>query len=373
MNFPSEWIITANFAGAANGLFLSLVTLKIKTENSTANKFLAALLFVLTLVVGSSVLIYSKLYSSIPIILGLFLPFHYLIGPLFYFYISSLTQPGFRIKNKHLLHFTPFIICIASWIPFLFLETAEKLSLTAGYINHNLRNPEFTLRFVFRWTHILVYLFLSGLILIKHKRRIKDQHSSTNKIKLTWLRNLLLIFALILILSGLLYFVWNPKNNLFVFTRIFIFIEPFFVFYLGYKGLTQPHIMINGQVMNNKRKYSYSNLTKAEANLSLNKLLQYVKSEKPFIDPNLTLKDLARKTNIQQRYLSQIINEYMHQNFHDFINHYRIEFAAKMLCEEKAKSILDIAYDSGFNSKSSFNSEFKKNMYMTPSQYRKRV
>jgi AraC-like DNA-binding protein len=63
----------------------------------------------------------------------------------------------------------------------------------------------------------------------------------------------------------------------------------------------------------------------------------------------------------------------MHQNFHDFINHYRIEFAAKMLREDKEKSILDITYDSGFNSKSSFNSEFKKNIYMTPSQYRKKV
>lgn len=373
MNFPSEWIITANFAGAANGLFLSFVTLKIKTNNSTANKFLAALLFVLTLVVGSSVLIYSQLYSSIPFILGLFLPFHYLIGPLFYFYISSLTQPDFQIKNKHMLHLTPFLICIFSWIPFLFLETATKLSITAGYINHNLRNPEFTLRFALRWTHILVYLFLSGSILIKHKKRIKDQLSSTNKIKLTWLRNLLLFFTLILILSGFFYFIWDPKNNLFVFTRIIIFIEPFFVFYLGYKGLTQPYILINGQDINNKKKYSYSNLTKEEANQSLSRLLQYIKSEKPFIDPNLTLKDLGRKTNIQQRYLSQIINEYMHQNFHDFINHYRIEFAAKILREDKEKSILDIAYDSGFNSKSSFNSEFKKNMCMTPSQYRKRV
>ena len=372
MNFPSEWIITANFAGAANGLFLSLVTLKLKTNNSTANKLLAALLFVLTLVVGSSVLIFSKLYGAIPFILGIFLPVHYLIGPLFYFYISSLTQHDFQIKNKHILHFAPFFICIVSWIPFFFLETTAKLSITEGFITHNLKTFELTLRFVLRWTHLLIYLFLSASILIKHKKQIKDQHSTSNKMKLTWLRNLMLIFTLFIILSGLFYFTWDPKNNLFVFTRILIFIEPFFVFYLGYKGLTQPYILINGQEIN-KKKYSYSNLTKDDAKQFLNRLLQYIKSEKPFTDPNLTLKELARKINIQQRYLSQIINEYMHQNFHDFINHYRIEFAATMLSEEKEKSILDIAYDSGFNSKSSFNSEFKKNMHMTPSQYRKKV
>lgn len=183
----------------------------------------------------------------------------------------------------------------------------------------------------------------------------------------------MLFLTLFSILFGLFYFTWDPKNNLFVFTRILIFIEPFFVFYLGYKGLTQPYLLINSQEINNKKKYSYSNLTKEEAKQILNRLLQYIKSEKPFIDPNLTLKNLARKINIQQKYLSQIINEYMHQNFHDFINHYRIEFAAKMLREEKETSILDIAYDSGFNSKSSFNSEFKKNMNMTPSQYRNRV
>jgi len=373
VNFPSEWIITANFAGAANGLFLSLVTLKLKTNNLTANKLLAALLFVLTLVVGSSVLIFSKLYHAIPSILGIFLPFHYLIGPLFYFYISSLTQHDFRIKNKHILHFIPFFICIFSWIPFFFLEIAAKLTITESFIAHNLRTFELTLRFILRWTHILIYLFLSISILIKHKRQVKDQHSTANKMKLTWLRNLMLIFTLFIILSCLFYFTRDPKNNLFVFTRILIFIEPFFVFYLGYKGLTQSYILINDQEINNKKKYSYSNLTKEEAKQFLNILLQYIKNEKPFIDPNLTLKDLARKINMQQRYLSQIINEYMHQNFHDFINHYRIEFAAEMLSEDREKSILDIAYDSGFNSKSSFNSEFKKNMHMTPSQYRKRV
>jgi AraC-like DNA-binding protein len=325
------------------------------------------------MVVGSSVLVYSNIYTNIPFILGFFLPFHYLIGPLFYFYISALTKPDFKIKKRDILHFAPFFICVASWLPFFIFDTPAKLSIAEGFLNHNLKNSEFTVRFCLRWIHILIYLCFSCAILIKHKKRIKDQHSAINKIKLTWLRNLLIIFTLVLILSAVFYFTWNLRNNVFAFTRILIFIEPFFVFYLGYKGLTQPYILINEQEAINKKKYSYSNLTKNEASKSLNRLLLYLKSEKPFIDPNLTLKDLARKTNIQQRYLSQIINEYMHQNFHDFINHYRIEFASQMLCLEKDKSILDIAYDSGFNSKSSFNTEFKKNMHMTPSQYRKRI
>ena len=96
-----------------------------------------------------------------------------------------------------------------------------------------------------------------------------------------------------------------------------------------------------------------------------------MKINKPFIDPEITLKKLSEQVDIPFRYLSQIINENLHKNFYDFINNYRIEEAKKLLSDPGCKkTILEILYQIGFNSKSSFNTSFKKNTGLTPTQFR---
>ena len=94
---------------------------------------------------------------------------------------------------------------------------------------------------------------------------------------------------------------------------------------------------------------------------------------RPFTDANLTLKKLANQTNIPERQLSQTINTELQQNFYEFLNHYRIEAAKQLLVDPSYEhlTILAIAYEVGFNSKSSFNAAFKKIAGITPSQYKK--
>ena len=100
-----------------------------------------------------------------------------------------------------------------------------------------------------------------------------------------------------------------------------------------------------------------------------------MRSEKPYLDPALTLAMLAEKLSMPGKHLSQIINEHFGQNFNDFINSYRIRAAIARLSDAKTREdkLLKIAFESGFNSKSVFNAAFKKNTGFRPSEFRQRL
>ena len=118
-------------------------------------------------------------------------------------------------------------------------------------------------------------------------------------------------------------------------------------------------------------KYEKSALTTSDANSILEKVEELMLTEKLYLDSNLTLDKLAALSKTQPQYLSQAINQYREINFYEFISRYRIEFAMRELKENSTKSILDIAMNAGFNTKSTFNLTFKKITGITPSVYKK--
>lgn len=122
----------------------------------------------------------------------------------------------------------------------------------------------------------------------------------------------------------------------------------------------------------NKRKYEKSGLKDEDAQIYFKTLEEHMISEKPYLDSDLTIIDLSEKLNIPKHYVTEIINKKFDKNFYMFVNYYRIEEAKKKLSDENFKehSIIRIAYDCGFNSKSTFNSVFKKFTDLTPTDYR---
>lgn len=122
-------------------------------------------------------------------------------------------------------------------------------------------------------------------------------------------------------------------------------------------------------------KYLLSNLESAKATAYQEKLEDCMQIEKPYLDPELTLAMLADKLSVPAKHLSQIINEHFAQNFNDFVNSYRIRTAIAKLSDAKTREdkLLKIAFESGFNSKSVFNSAFKKNTGFSPSEFRQRL
>jgi AraC-like DNA-binding protein len=219
--------------------------------------------------------------------------------------------------------------------------------------------------------HLFLYLLFTARIIQKHRRFIKQSHSSIEKIKLSWLLYLILAFASILVTYILfVYFIFAGKNTFTSIGRIFTLWEPLIVFFIGYKGLTQTEIFSEKLLNQNNKKYVLSNLTQEMSVKYRQTLLRYIKEKKPYLNSELTIKELSEQLSIPSRYLSQLLNETFKQNFFDFINRFRVEEAKTQLGVFKNKSILQIAFESGFNSKTAFNTAFKKYSGETPSQYR---
>ncbi|MCP4373992.1 MAG: helix-turn-helix transcriptional regulator, partial [Deltaproteobacteria bacterium] len=128
------------------------------------------------------------------------------------------------------------------------------------------------------------------------------------------------------------------------------------------------------QLLNVKRnsKYEYSSLTRRDLSTYGHKLLEHIKRDRPYADNELKLQDIASYLGLPPYQLSQVINTELKTNFYSLINKYRIEEAKRLLIDPDKQhlNILEIAFETGFNSKSAFNTAFKKNTTITPSQYK---
>lgn len=174
--------------------------------------------------------------------------------------------------------------------------------------------------------------------------------------------------------------VWNMDGARFEFQiKISFFKQPVFYILLLFvlltagAGITLFFIKEKGRKKQTK-KYKTSALDTGRAEEILPKLLALMEKEKIYLDADLTLKKLSERLMIHYNHLSQIINEKLKYSFNDFVNRYRIEEAKKKLADPKEgkKTVLEIAYDTGFYSKSVFNTAFKKFTGMTPSQFKKK-
>lgn len=176
--------------------------------------------------------------------------------------------------------------------------------------------------------------------------------------------------------------VWNTNGASFSFT-----ITPYFyqtlwfklmVMLLALSSAVALYFLIRKQVYMRKlkQKYKHSTLDPEKAEKYLQKLLHLLEEEKLYRQENITLMSLAKDLDIPPRYLSQIVNERMNKNFRDLINSYRIEEAKTLLTAPPGKkdySILEIAFEVGFNSKEVFNRSFKKYTGMTPTQFKRKT
>jgi ligand-binding sensor domain-containing protein/AraC-like DNA-binding protein len=182
--------------------------------------------------------------------------------------------------------------------------------------------------------------------------------------------------------------VWNRQGAQFEFRINTLFYKRPVFYLLILLGLTLAGVLIYWLLYNQKKtesrkqekqrqieKYKTSALLPETVEEVLPKLTRLMEEEKVFLKPDLSLQKLSQILHVHYNHLSQIINKHMGKSFNDYINGYRIEAAMKKLTDptESQKTILEIAYDTGFYSKSVFNTAFKKFTGMTPSQYKKKV
>lgn len=297
----------------------------------------------------------------------------YFMGPLLYFYTKSLCYKDFRIEKKAFIHFLPFLFLVFSVFVYYHLKIAFVPHSSSSNITP-LTRYEILVYFCVLDGFLLSYCFLSLNTLSRYRKDLKNHFSNLNTINLSWLSMIIIAYTCVwlldLIIYLLLFIPGFPRLIITILNHSSGAINLAFALVILFKGLKQSDIFTGIS----SEKYKTARLSPHEIDEFKNRIETVMADQKPYLDPELNLDNLAEILSIPARHLSQVINVAFNQNFFDFISDYRIHEAKQMLLDPACKdtSILNILYDVGFNSKSSFNELFRKKTGMTPSEFRKK-
>jgi len=358
--------------GIVQGFFMGTLLLLSKGPNRRANRFLGTLFICYSLSILHFFLDRSGLYVQVPHLMRIGLPVLFLFGPLFYFYVKVLTDRTIRLRARDLIHAVPFLLLVAVMMPF-YLSGREAKLVEIGRMKVFATEPAFLIVSTIQVLHLFAYMVPVRLILREYNLKIRNTKSSLERINLRWLRTgttlYLIVFGFILLLITLQALGIRTVE---LYQTSIPLIVTAIIYGLGYMGLRQPEIFSPVEEMAAGKKYEKSTLTPELAREYSTRVKTYVEAEKPYLDSELTLPLLADRVGLPAYQLSQVINESLGANFFDFINGYRVEEAKRLFMDSStdAYTILAVAEEAGFNSKSAFNAAFKRFAGRTPSEFR---
>ncbi len=345
-------IITNYFYPIAifQSVLMTLFLFNQKKGSQKQNRLLA--LFFLSF----GVMIGSRFFISLPkieihsTILAIGANFRFFIGPLMYLYLRSIFDPSSKLRKRDLLHAGLFVFLIINiftdnyldWLIYIYLDVVQILVYLIWSF------------FKFK----LINLFLKPVLL-----KLDTRHVLWLQIfVISNIATLLILVFLLLFISKLIYIPdWDSW-----YARITAFSNFVFINSIVYLALKLPDLFISIKYKNGELPYTIQQRY-------ITKLKDYMNTQKPYLNPELSLNSLADEISISPKHLSQIINDSLQQNFYHFINSYRIEECKKLLSDEvnNKDTILSIAFKAGFNSKNTFNTAFKINTGMTPTEFQK--
>lgn len=283
--------------------------------------------------------------------------FSLVYGPVVYLLTISTTKTPKR--STIITHFLPFIIMSVAYVFVL-------IQLHAFPLKNNLSLPLYNKIAFLDLVSIATYNGLSLVLLRKNKLKI-------DPLKFKLLKSIALLFISMVLLP--LFFILLEPLGIFLDTRIvYIFILAIVVCIAIYKVKlkelkAEPHTTTSPQ--DKTQKYNSSNLSETDLNSYQTQLERYFNTNKPYLEPELTLQILSIRSGIPKHHITQVLNTRFHKNFYQFVNEFRVREVISKMSKHKNVSLVDLAYQCGFNSKSTFNNYFKKITGFTPSEYKK--
>ncbi len=350
-------------------LLLSFFLLTVKTKHQLSNRLLVSFIIFCSIdIVGLFIIQYHVVYLFSK-------TFTFLIFPSFFLYVGSICRINFKLSLNSLLHTIPFII--------------YNLVLISYYVIASYSANHFIIEFLNKliWIFDVILLKLQALFYIiaivytlrKHRKIYLENYTEGDITIYKLLSQITIIFVItfpITVAKGLVSF--TTFYDSFKWLNIALIVLALFMFcWFILKALYNPNLFrsvdFNIQTTNQitqKSKVIIENT--ADQNIIIEQLQQYMKEHEPYLNSTLTLKELSSQLDMPSHKLSVIINKHIGQHFFDFVNQYRIA-KAKVYLQDFANNKLTIQqvfYDVGFNTKSSFNTAFKKHTGLTPTEFK---
>jgi AraC-like DNA-binding protein len=363
--------------GIVLAFFLSILLFSKKDKVLTDN-ILSLWLLTIGIHLTGYFLNYTGYWDLYPHLIGTTAALPFLYGPFLYLYVLYSIKNKTHLRAIDYLHFTPALLSYLYMVPFYFFYSAEeKAQVDQGLVDDfGVFSLVMLIGFILSG---IGYSLLSYRKLVQREKVVEENFSNSDRINLRWLRFAIIGIVSVFIMAAIVSVFREVLDFQFPFNADILFYSIIvgFVVFVGYSGIRQQDLFSNStlkeeELVNTESKYKKSSLNEVVDSEKHDELLELMNTDKPFLNPKLTLFDLAQSLNISTNHLSQIINQNLNQHFFDFVNGYRIRTAMDILKnpEKRDLTILEILYEVGFNSKSSFNTEFKKYTNQTPSQFR---
>ncbi|MBX2820996.1 MAG: helix-turn-helix domain-containing protein [Rhodothermaceae bacterium] len=376
------WVIVFS-VGCIQGVFLCIILFSLPSSNKTALRLLALVVAGAALMIGEELIEVSRSSEQIPHVIGSTMLIPLLLGPWVFLYCQCLALDRQRLRKQDYLHFLPFFFFAIDLLHYYLLPGNEKLAV----INVGLftKDTKMLVLLVFKAIHLFIYLFLSLQIIRSYKQSTPAQNTNTPRHQqVIWTGRILFLMTVCLaIMYGILCMSilgYEPHVDS---DHVGSLILTSLIYLLAFTAIKHP-VLLSGieqfrdihreisQASTSSISYQSSSLDMKLKKDYLGLLLNYMEEDKPYRNSNIRLDDIAQALAIPSHHLSQVINEQLGVNFNEFVNAYRVEeVKQKLLNPSHAHlNILALAFDAGFNSKTSFNRIFKQFTGKTPSLYK---
>lgn len=296
-------------------------------------------------------------------------PTFFLIAPLLWFYTQALTGHKIGGPTQLMAHFIPFIILI--FFSLFLKKFPAEISLISYLDSHRRWKP--ILFYTFMFIQFSGYLFFINQRWRSYQQLIEQEVSNTENVSFAWVRFFMGVFMginlfFLLVLINLIH-----HGSMAWLNRTIAVIFSLSIFALGYKGILQREVFQIDTInpAPDLPPVSPEAPVKKPDQQLIDRLLRYMETEKPYLDPELTLSSLAKRLSLSRSLLSQLINEGVGDNFYNFVNKYRVEQVKEFMNDPAMKhfNLLGLALEAGFKSKSTFNLIFKRFTGLTPTEY----
>ena len=358
-------------AAALQGVFLIFVLMFQKRGSRFSNGLLAFLILIITSVLTERFLTHIDFYRIFPHYLFLSYGLWYLWAPVFYFYIKSSLYENVKLSKTDLLHLIPFVIYIVANNEYIFASWSTKVNYIDDFVPkgevtiYNLLIPAL-LR-----VQTIVYLVFTGILIYKYKILELNGSKETRKNQLVLLKAFFLAVSLLQVYDVFFLIInYIGKTGGHLLKNVRLLITVIINYSIAFAAIKYPERLFP-QFKREIDRYKSSKLTEEEMERIESILQNITINEKLYLNNNIKLKDFADKLNVSQHSISQTLNLKLGYSFYDYINKFRIEKAKEILISGDTDkfTLLHVAYEAGFNSKSSFNRAFKKHTGITPSEF----
>ena len=357
------------FVLIANGVFASCL-LVFKKDNRRANRYLSTLTFIFSLWLCDTFFRVTGIYEQNPNFYFLPIYFSFGFGPLIYFYTLQLTKKEFHFSNRLFFHFIPVFF---QFLFYVYLQL-EDYSFRRNFWLEIHRPYTYDIELALSFVILIIYLVLSRFQIVKYRKQIENSFSDVSRIKLKWLNQLhilLFVLSFFWLFETIARLIWNfypitPFSSLSI---------GFVILFIAIGGILQKDLTFAIEPLSDQSSEAINRQDEHEVidTKEVERIQQILVEKELFLISDITLKNFSEHVGLSPRGTSRLINKGLNLSFIDFINRYRVERFKELVDSKKVKhlSLLGIAFESGFNSKATFNRVFKKMEGKSPSEYLK--